>query len=361
MDQIIYIYARQAEFIKKDIALLSKNFRVISPKHSWSKKAVVPFLFILQLAFLLRHLPSSRAVFVMFGGYWSFLPALTGRYFKKPVFIILGGTDCVSFPSLHYGSLRKPLLRMFIRWSYNLCTELIPVDGSLVESESTYYEGRDFDRQGFLVFFPFIKTPYRIIHNGFDVDFYSPLEGFKRHNTFITIAAVDNMQRYYLKGIDKVFQVASLFPQCSFRIIGISFKVIEKIGRCPENVVCHEWMSSEEIKKFLNESEFYLQLSISEGFPNALCEAMLMGCIPIGSRTGGIPGIIGDTGFIAGSSDINLIRQVIEEALKTDEDQRKDLASRARSRVCDNFTLHKREEQIMELFNRHVCDHEQQQ
>jgi glycosyltransferase involved in cell wall biosynthesis len=53
-----------------------------------------------------------------------------------------------------------------------------------------------------------------------------------------------------------------------------------------------------KLVELYNRHEFYLQLSVAEGFPNTLCEAMLCGCIPIGSNVFSIPKIIGDTGFV---------------------------------------------------------------
>ena len=138
-EKILYIYPEYSTFIGKDIRFLSKRFEVRSPAHNWSNKAATPLNFLRQLLFLCCHLRGSVAVFVMFGGYWSLLPALAGKVTGIPVFIIPGGTDCVSFPSLNYGSLRKPMMRTFIRWSFALCTELFPVHGSLVESSYSYH------------------------------------------------------------------------------------------------------------------------------------------------------------------------------------------------------------------------------
>ena len=94
----------------------------------WGNKKNVIYLFLTQLVFLVKTVRNSDCIFIMFGGYWSFIPSLFGKIFNKPVYIILGGTDCVSFPFINYGSLRKKLLKQFINWSYKMATRLLPVD-----------------------------------------------------------------------------------------------------------------------------------------------------------------------------------------------------------------------------------------
>lgn len=71
----------------------------------------------------------------------------------------------------------------------------------------------------------------------------------------------------------------------------------------PENVVLMKKINQDELINQFQAHEFYAQLSMFEGFPNALCEAMLCGCIPIGSSVSAIPDIIGETGFILDKKD----------------------------------------------------------
>jgi len=291
----------------------------------------------------------AKAVFVMFGGYWSFLPALLGKVNATPVYIIPGGTDCVSFPSLRYGSLRKPLMRTFIRWSFQLCRELLPVDGSLVITDYSFYEGGDYPKQGYKYFFPKISTPYRVINNGFDPDFFSCDTADKVTDSFIVVSAVSSKMRVRVKGIDLVLFLAGQYSHCSFIIIGIADSVISQIGPLPDNVTIHPYLPPEQFRTFLAKSQFVLQLSVSEGFPNALCEAMLCNCIPVGSSVGAIPYIIGDTGYIATSSAKEYLRGRFDEIMRTDSGTRREMGSRARKRIAENFHISNREKAFFEL------------
>ncbi len=349
---IIYIYPSFSTFIQKDIDILSKKYKVITPKHNWTDKKFIPLRFLQQFYFLCKNISGCSAVFVMFGGYWSFLPSLFGKFFKKQVFIILGGTDCVSFPSLNYGSLRKPLLATFIKWSYQLCSKLIPVDNSLVYCNYNYYEYSQFQHQGYKYFFPKINTPYEVVYNGFDpVSFRRPINR-KEQNSFIVVAYISNMVRVKLKGIDIVLKLAEVYDYCSFTVVGIQKNVSDQLGTIPENVVLLPFLPQDEFKYNLLSSEFVLQLSISEGFPNALCEAMLCGCIPIGSSVGAIPYIIGDTGFVLKSSNTEYIEGEFSYIVKLTEKEKTELAEKARSRIIDNFHISRRERCFDELLER---------
>jgi len=352
--KILYIYPEESTFTGKDINFLSKRFEVRSPAHNWKNKAATPFNFIRQILFLCSNLRGSVAVFVMFGGYWSLMPALAGKVTGIPVYIIPGGTDCVSFPSLGYGSLRKPLMRFFIRWSFRCCTELLPVHGSLVESRYSYHEPADYPGQGYKFFFPEITTPYRVIHNGFDPDFFICEQYRKRADSFIVVAPVSNLTRVKIKGIDRVLLLAGQFSQCSFTIVGISDTVARELGPLPGNVVLHPYMPQEEFLALLCESQFILQLSVSEGFPNALCEAMLCRCIPIGSDVGGIPDIIGETGFLVKSPDKDYLIRRFEEIVGMDSQKRRDLGLKARQRIAGNFHIAKREKAFFEVLDKEI-------
>ena len=355
-EKILYIYPEPSTFIRKDISFLSRKFEVIVPGHTWKSKIATPLNFLRQLLFLTRHLRRSKAVFVMFGGYWSFLPALLGKITATPVYIIPGGTDCVSFPSLNYGSLRKPLMRTFIRWSFRLSKGLLPVDGSLIKSDYGYHHGTDHSMQGYKHFFPEIKTPFRVIHNGFDPDFFVSDPEAKVNGTFITVAPVENMMRVRVKGIDLILFLAGQFSHCSFRVIGVSDDVIRHLGPIPANVTMHPFMPQEQFRTYLAESQFVLQLSVSEGFPNALCEAMLCHCIPVGSAVGAIPGIIGETGFIVSSPEKAFLIKKFGEILATDSQQRRELGLKARQRIADNFHISKREKAFFEVIEKGLGD-----
>ena len=348
-ETILYIYPEKSTFIQKDINFLSRRYDVVTPGHDWKVKRETPLNFLKQMVFLCKHLRSAKAVFVMFGGYWSFLPALFGKITGTPVYIIPGGTDCVSFPSLGYGSLRKPVMRSFIRWSFQLCRELLPVDGSLVSSDYSFHEGSDYPKQGYKYFFPNINTPFRVIHNGFDPDFFTCDPAGKVTDTFVVVAAVDNMMRVRVKGIDLVLFLAGQYSHCSFTIIGISDSVIRQLGPIPANVTLHPFLPQEQFRSILAASQFVLQLSVSEGFPNALCESMLCHCIPVGSSVGAIPEIIGDSGYLVTSSAKDYLRRRFDEITGTDSDTRREMGYMARRRIAENFHISRREIAFFEL------------
>ncbi len=307
-----------------------------------------------QFFYLLLHLPKSRVVFVMFGGYWSLWPALMGRWFGVPVYIILGGTDCVSFPALNYGSLRKPWLSKVIRWSYRKSTGLLPVAESLVYTDYSYHQPVEYDHQGYQFFFPEIKTPHQVIYNGYDASFFNNSGVEVKKNSFITVGYIRQHERFELKGIDRMVELAKRFPKCTFLVVGMSQEFADQLESLPSNFDFKEAMPQEEFKDLLYQSEFYLQLSISEGFPNALCEAMLSGCIPIGSSVGAIPEIIGETGFVMKSSDPDYLEQSIQRILELDEDERQQLSQAARYRIQERFTLEHRKDAFADIIKKHL-------
>lgn len=350
-ERLIYISPDETSFTRKDIDFLSKKYEVLTNNQPWSDKAKIPINFWRQFFFLIKVMPKSAATFVMFGGYWSFLPALLGKIIKKPVFIIPGGADSVSFPEYDYGSLRKPVLRKIIKWSYMLAERLLPVADTLVKTDYDYDADVKETRQGFLNFFPDLKTPYTVIYNGFDANYWHSQGMAKDSLHFTTIAKVEDQTRLKVKGIDLVIRIAGHFPGHFFHVIGMDRVFAKSLGELPANIILHDFMSGENLRELLGKSRFYLQLSISEGFPNALCEAMLCECIPVGSKVGAIPLIIGDCGILLEHKDTELAVRIISGLIGLPEAELNELGQKARMNITSRFPIDNREKAISELIH----------
>ena len=88
-----------------------------------------------------------------------------------------------------------------------------------------------------------------------------------------------------------------------------------------------------------------MQLSLSEGFPNALSEAMLCECVPLVSNVGGMPDIIHDCGYLLKHKDQDELFKLIGSALKNDD--LNGLGKKARKRIVDNYTFENRKNKLL--------------
>ncbi len=249
-------------------------------------------------------------------------------------YIIAIGTDSSKLPEIKYGHFTKPLLSFFTTVSYKMSDKILPVHKSLHKSDYEY-DTILYPKQGFGNFIPSLKTEVVEVINGYKHElFKSSNSHLNRRLDFLTVAIKLNRTAYYRKGLDLILRTAKEMPNRSFTIVS-EFDPIDEI---PPNVKLVKNVAQEELVQIYNDHKFYLQISMFEGFPNALCEAMLCGCIPIGSSVAAIPEIIGNEGFLVKTRSSKLLTQTLNVALNSDSL----LTLKPREHILSNFPIEKR-------------------
>lgn len=341
---IIYITAFNSSFINKDRILLEKYFNLIpfffSPLPKWK----TPFSLIKQLLKLITEINTAKCIVCQFAGFHTVFPVLIGKLFKKKVYIILLGAECHNYPKIQHGNFRKKILGKATSYSLRNAYKLLPIDHSLSEWENNYDETEP-KLQGFLNLAIPCKTPFEVIPHGFDDIKFEYLPKNKIKKSFLTISSSVAPPVYYRKGIDLIIQVAPFFPDCSFSILCKNDYL--KIDELPQNVTLLDAVPYDKLGEKIAEYEYYLQVSIAEGLPNALCEAMLCGCIPIGSDSFAIPNVIGQTGYILKKRNLEELRFLISKAIQNNSNV--NLAQEARNRIQQLYPLNAREKRLIEV------------
>ena len=337
---LIFIYPKLYTFIQTEIKLLSDEFNLISINQNWERKILLPFNLIRQVIFLVINIRKVDTILISFGGYWSFFPALFSNLLGKKVAIVMHGTDCVSFPEIEYGNLRNPILSFVTKKSLQWASIILPVSESLVYTENNYYSSKTL-KFGYNYHLSNIKTPYKVIHNGLNVlDWVRDNEIIRNKTSFVTVLGKGKIK---IKGVDLIIEVASRFPNSIFYLAGIENV---KGYNIPKNIICKGRLTPEELKVLFNQSQFYLQLSNTEGFGVALCEAMLCECIPLVSDVNFLPTIVGDSGFVLKKRNSDMLVDLINMALNSDIIH---LEQKARKRIKDNFSVNKRKKMLLSV------------
>lgn len=336
---ILMTYVQYSTFAKRDVTILSKQFNVFLHHFDTHKKWLLPIAFIKQFFHLFFNIYKYKVIVIQSSGYISFLPVIFGKLFKKPIIIIAIGTDCAKLPEINYGAHNKKILSWFTNFSFKNASLILPVHKSLEKSKYTYFDVQ-FRQQGIRAFNKNIKTKITEVVNGYDTKKWKITKVKRIENSFLTVTVALHKSGYYRKGIDLIFKMAKEFPAYHFTIVGKVY-LPEK---CPKNIQLIDNVNQNELLEIYNQHHYYFQLSMFEGFPNALCEAMLCGCIPIGSDVAGIPDIIGNNGYILKKKEVDLLKNIILNL-----DKNTITSTQVRKQITSNFPIERREKELINL------------
>lgn len=347
--KVILFYLNYSTFVKEDDQILTSEFSVRKYRFEASKKPLMFFFEIFKLLFYsILHIPFNDVVYIWFADYHSLLPAFIAKIFRKKVVIVIGGYDAVSIPSINFGVFRKRNFRAFCaRKSLQMADLILPVDESLVQGFNLYADPENKGYQiGIAHFVSPISGKIVVVPTGYDPEKWHIIPDTKREKSVITIGGAPDMQTFRRKGLDLLIEAARLMPETMFYIVGLKGKMNDyALQIAPKNVHSLGYLPNDELPLLLNQHKVFAQFSMSEGLPNTLCEAMLCGCIPVGSQVNGIPKGIGQTGYILDSKNAEKACQLLKKAL----DSPTGMSEKARAHILQHFLLAFRKEKIVSL------------
>ncbi len=94
-----------------------------------------------------------------------------------------------------------------------------------------------------------------------------------------------------------------------------------------------------DIFKFLNIFDVLVSASHSESFPNTIGEAMSCGIPCVSTNAGDSRSIIGDTGIVVDTGDMQALSRGILEILSLSSDEYETLSKKARSKIISNYAI----------------------
>lgn len=327
--KILFVYTNYSTFVKTDYEILSSQHEVVryqyKPAKGLSNNAIQ---FFKQFFFLLFNIWKYDSVFIWFADYHSFLPVLFAKILNKKSFVVIGGYDVANIPELKYGSLSSPFRKKLTLFTYGYASCCLTV----VENLETKLKE----------LCPSAKT--KTIYTGYKFNFEEqPLFEQERGKIILTVSITNNLQRLLIKGLDRFKELAEYLPDYKFYIIGVHKEAKKLFNPIPRNLFLLPPLNQSKLTNHYLKASFYAQFSRSEGLPNALCEGMLHGCLPLGTDVGGIPTAIGNLGLILTEWNVDMVANYVRTATtgKTRE--------LCNSRIKEKFDINYRIEKLLKI------------
>ena len=348
--KIYFCHFGTKRFTTQDLRIISECGGYVVENHYQNRNNFVLKIFGLlgSLIKALWYVPQCDIVYSFFVANHCFFPILIGKVCRKKIVVVVAGFDALCIPDLQYGIFfKKGILSYLASVMYRSTDVILPVDISLAKSINYYADpsGKGYP-QGFFHYVRHIHA--KVIELPFSYDqheYKCPIDIVKKCEV-LSLSSVENMQDFRRKGYDFILQIAAVMPETKFTLAGVEPVVHAAIHhKVPSNVTILGHIHYDRLVETYSAFKVFLQLSLCEGLPNTLCEAMLCQCIPIGSNVNGIPKAIGNAGFILAHKNIEQAKYFIRTALSMDPE----FGERARNQIIENFPYHHRTDILKDI------------
>ena len=335
MRRLLFVKSRTASFIELDQRLLEERYEVHEihqPGRFGDPRRVV------------REVLAADVIVGWWASWHTFLPFTLAWLLRKPSLLIVGGFDTAAEPEFNYGyqlgGVRAHLSRLIMRSARILMT-------------NSEYSREEIRRN-------IGPLKVRVVYHGVPDDHTaagsggggragvdsSSIIGDPERPLVITVGIVDatNLDR---KGIRTFVRAAAEIPEVDFvvagKIVGDAGAELERIASA--NVRLTGWLEHEELESLLRRARVYVQASKHEGFGVSVAEAMLARCVPVATRAGALPEVVGDAGVLLADDDPRSVALGVREALHLN------LGDAARRRVLERFSVQQRRDGLFALLD----------
>lgn len=320
--RILFLYDALPQHMRRDRDALSSCYTVTSMARPG--RMTNPLSFIKVARAVRKH----DLLFLRFANAQNLIVLLIAKFFRKKSILLSGGYDVAKVPEIGYGLTLSGSGNRIVKRCLRLASVVVPFShSSEAEVRAVCPEAN-------------IRTSYV---GSIDTDYWS-YPDTKREGYAVTVGHIkeNNLLR---KGIAPFVEAAKHLPGRRFIVVGkFADTSIDRLRKnAPENVAFTGGVSDDELREILQKASVYVQASLHEGFGISLANAMACGAIPVGTKAGSIPEVIGDTGKLIESADPAQIAQAIDNAMSMG----KEASQKARDHIVKNFALERRERELL--------------
>lgn len=315
-----------AAFMQADVDILDRHFDLDVLVHNRGKKR-------LFLGVLRRLLFDRPDVLLMWFIVPSYALALTlmAKLLGVKVGFFTGGYDVVSMPGIGFGAMRFPLFRLMLKPTLALADLTMPFSRSAEQQVSKYAHPRKSEA----------------LYPGVDTSFFSPDGKVRREALAVTVSPITESS-IAQKGLRSFVAAARHAPNVHFVLVGRSpdGSIHTLRHNAPPNVMFLDYfLPAEELRDLYLRASCYVQASVHEGFGVAVAEAMACGAVPVVTKRFSLPEVTGGLGEYIPLDNPQAIAATVQRAMQVGQDKRQQL----RERIVNNFTLKRREEELVRL------------
>jgi len=326
--KIAFISAYNTSFVRRDIEILNEQYQVEHLNFSGIKKGIIPL--IKQFFQISASLRRCDLAFVWFADLRAFLTGFICKILCKEMLVVVGGYELANHPEISYGAMINDFSRWRVKKILEWAAKVLVVDESLKEEAIANIGAK--------------PEKITVLPTGYDPELFKP-SGEKKEEVLLVASAVVE-QTLFVKGIYNYLEVARHMPDFKFNLVGISGEALRLLNiKKPENLTLTGFLKHSDLIKEMQKAKVYCQLSLREGLPNALCEAMLCNCIPVGTNVNGIPKAIGETGYLVEHGNIQQTINAIKKAMNLN------LSDKPRNRIINLFPINMRKTKLNEIIN----------
>ena len=346
---LYYVKPNNSSFIRNDEELLSKHFKVLSIDLEQSKGNVYYLKNMIRMCYQMLRLGLQNKFIAVcwFADYHAAIMLIIARMTGNKSIILAGGQEAVCYYELQKGVYRNKFRSMFVKFALRHVSLLIANHKSLLYHENFYYNTQNPHIDGIQHYVKGFNRPVEIIYNGIDPEKFKQNTAYRKvENRILTVGTMHHLGDFQNKGFDLFIETAARNPQWDFVLIGMNKNYLSwlentyKVSKIANLTIIAGFCEHEVLNRNYNEAKVFVQASITEGMPNTLSEAMLLGCIPVGSNINGIPDAIGNTGQIITHRTLENYENAITNALLMDT------SIAARTRVQTLFSVANREKKL---------------